>query len=635
MTVSLILAAAAAAASSAPSESSEILVTAALEPVSARDAAVSATVFDQARIDALGTPLTVDLLRLAPGVAVSVSGGPGSLSEIRIRGAEARHSLLFIDGIDFNDVAASNTARFETMANDGLGRIEVVTGPQSALWGSEALGGVIALESPDPLINGVNARATAEYGSHDSRRGSAVAVVGSDKSGISASASWLKSDGIDVIGGGNGDKDGYENFTVGLKAVTRPGYDGELGIAARYINADTEFDGTDPNTFLRADTADASKVETGAVRVWGRLGLAPDAPWSLEVGGQYLHSENRNRDGDTPLNNSKGDRLRVHGQLIRRFQAGGTKQTLIARVEREDEDYTTRDQEPAGSLFKTDKDVTRGRTAIVGQWRADWGSIFSTDFAVRHDTFNRFKDATTWRGNAVAHLTEAFSVHGGYGEGISQPSFVDLFGFFPGLFIGNPDLKPERSKGYEAGVSWDNPTVSVGITAFSNRLENEIVTVFDSSFNSTSANATGKSRRRGIEATAEVRPLDGLRVSANYTYLDAQERKLAGGAQLKEARRPKHTANLLLDYQTGPVMVGGSLAYVGKRRDTDFDLRPAPVLTLKDYVLAGARVAYAFTPNLEAFARIENAFDEKYQDVIGYATPGRTAYAGIRVRFGD
>jgi vitamin B12 transporter len=634
MPLSLFLAAAAAVTGASDSD---IVVTAALEPVAARDAAASITVFDQKRIDALGEPFAVDLLRLTPGVSVSSSGGYGSQADIRIRGGEARHSLLVIDGISFNDPAASNLARFEQVTNDSLGRIEIVTGPQSALWGAEALGGVIAVSSPDPIGAGLRARASGEYGSDDFRRASAALVTGNDKAGVSASAAWSKGDGIDILGGGTGDKDGFENLTLNLKAVARPGSDGELGIVGRYVRADVEFDGTDPNTFLRADTADASRTNTGAIRAWGRLGLAPDAPWSFEVSGQYLHSRNRNRDGVTPLNASTGDRFKLDAQLIRRFAAGDTRHSLIARIEREDEEFVTRDQQYFGA---TDKNVTRGRWAAVGEWRGDWGDLLSTDVAIRHDAFNRFKNATTWRANAVVHLTENLSAHAGYGEGISQPSFLDLYGFFPGSFVGNPDLRPERSQGYEAGLSWSDQTFRLGVTAFSNRLTNEIVSVFLPSFLSSTENADGKSRRRGIELTGEVRPIEGLRISANYTYLDAQQQRVSGTAQLREQRRPKGSANLFADYETGPLTLGASLAYVGKRKDTDFDVFDpitfqSPVVTLGSYVLAGARIAYAITPNIEAFGRIENAFDDKYQDAVGYATPGRTVYGGIRVRLGD
>ena len=600
----------------------EILVTASRLPVAASQIGVSATVIDARWIEALGEVQVTDLLRLVPGVAIATSGARGSQAQVRIRGAEANHSLLFIDGIKFNDPAGGNEPRFETLVADGVGRIEVVRGPQSALWGSEALGGVISLETPvaAPGISGL-----VEYGSRDSKRGSATLRLG----GVTLTASRVESDGIDILGGGNGDRDGYGNTTVGLRAVLAPMSDGEIGIAARYIDAYSAFDGTDPLTFLRADTRDNSSTRTAAVRVHATLGTRADSPWSATLQGQYLGSRNRNRDGDTPLNRTSGDRLSISGQLARRIEAGITRHELIAGVEREDEGFASRDQQFFGS---TNQDRTRGRTALIGEWKADWG-LLSTDIAVRHDDFNRFADKTTLRASALASVGGGFALSAAYGEGIAQPTFFDLFGFFPGSFVGNPDLGPETSRGYELGARWSGARATVAVAAFDNRLRNEIVSVFDpATFLSSTANATGRSKRRGVEVTGAAEPLPGLRLSANYTYLKARDQQVAGDDRLREARRPTHSGSLAFDYEAGRVTLGGSLAYVGERRDTDFDILED--VTLGDYVLGSLRVAYRLSDALEAFGRVDNAFDADYEDVIGYATPGRAAYAGVRIRLG-
>ena len=630
MTVALLLAAAAAtpaASSSAP----DIVVSAALVPVAEAQSPATVTVFDAARIEALGAPFALDLLRLAPGVSVATSGSQGAQTQVRIRGAEANHTLVFIDGIAFNDPAAGNEARFETFGADGLGRVEVVRGPQSALWGSEALGGVIAMETPDPL-GAMRATASAEYGSRDFRRGAASLVTGGETAGLSATATWIKSDGVDSLGGGTGDRDGFETKTASFKAVARPGADGEIGIVGRYIEHANQFDGTDPNTFQRADTADASKTETGAVRGWATIGLGPDAPWSLTVDGTYLTSDNRNRDGATPLNRTKGDRFRVGGQLVHRLNLGTTAHTLIAAVEREDETFRASDTQYFGATVQR---RTRGRNAYIGEWRATWVPMLTTDVAVRHDDYNRFADETTLRASAILTVAEGLALTGSYGEGIAQPTFFDLYGFFPGSFVGNPNLTPEKSRGYEAGVRFTRPAFSAEVTAFSNRLRGEIVSVFDSrTFLSSTANATGRSRRRGIEANVTVRPIEALRITANYTYLDARDQRVAAGLALRETRRPRHSGNLVADWTIGQLALGGSLAYVGMRQDVDFDLFPAPTVRLHDYVLGGARIAYAITPYIEAFGRIENAFDSNYQDVVGYATQGRAVFGGVRVKIG-
>jgi vitamin B12 transporter len=628
MTIALLLATAAAVANP------DILVTASLEPVLITDAAASATVIDEQRIRNLGAPLASDLIRLSPGVSVSTSGAQGSLTQIRIRGAEANHTLLFVDGIAFNDPASGNQARFETLGADSLGQIEILRGPQSALWGSEALGGVIALDSPDPL-SGNRVAASGEYGSHDFRRAAFSAVTGSDKGGIAATASYLQSDGTDIFGGGRGDRDGFENLTASLKAVARPGADGEIGVVGRYIRADSEFDGTPPPFFIRADTLDASRAETGAARAWARLGLGADAPWSAKVEGQYLRSENRNWTGSLHTNDTIGDRFRVGGQIVRRMTIGQSRHELIAEIEREDETFENVDLSGGGAASSRN---TRGRTAFVGEWRGTWGTLLVTDLAVRRDDFNRFADATTIRANALLRMTPKLSLQGSYGEGIAQPSFADLYGFSPGSgFVPNPALTPEKSRGFEAGIRWEDRIFSLQAVAFSNNLRDEVVEDFATlPFPAyTVVNASGKSRRRGIELSGEVRPTEGLRIAANYTYLKTDEQKVAGAPEVREIRRPKHTANLYADWASGPLVLGGSLAYVGNRTDKDFDQYPAPTVMLHDYVLASARIAYRVTEALELFGRVENAGDAHYQDAVGYATPGRTVYAGLRVRLGD
>ena len=623
MIISLLLGAAPVPANT------DIIVTASLVPAPATEVPAATTVFDEQQISALGEPFALDVIRLSPGVSVSTSGDQGAQTQIRIRGAEANHTLLFVDGIAFNDPAAGNEARFETLGSDGLSRIEIVRGPQSALWGSEALGAVIALETADPGSS-TRASAAAEYGSHNFYRGNVSLVTGGGRGGVTATASWMGSDGIDILGGGRGDNDGFESRSASLKAVYRPSDSGEIGIVGHYIWLADHFDGVDPVTFLRADTQDASKTETAAVRAWATLGRSSEAAWSGTIEAQYLDSTNGNRNGTTPLNTSGGERLRIGGHIVHRFAVSGTRHTLVAAVEREDETFRASDVEFGGL---SDQRRTRGRTAYVGEWRAEWGGLLSTDVAVRRDNFNRFAPATTFRAGAVLHVAPGLSLRGSYGEGISQPTFYDLYGFFPGSFVGNPNLQPERSRGYEAGAAFQRRHFGLAVTAFSNQLQDEIVSVFDpATFLSSTANATGTSPRRGIEASAEWRPWPGFSLGANYTYLDAQQQTVAGAVRLREVRRPRNTANAYVTWEGERLRLGASLAYVGARQDTDFDT--FQTVRLNSYCLAGLRIAYPLLPNLEVFARVENALDARYQDVVGYATLGRTFYGGIRARLG-
>ncbi|MGF1550671.1 MAG: TonB-dependent receptor, partial [Sphingomonadaceae bacterium] len=182
MSIIILAAAQALVPGGEAAEEEEILVTAARIPVAQEEIGVSATLFGEARIEALGLDDAADFLRLMPGVDVAATGARGTQTQVRVRGAEANHTLLFVDGIRFNDPAAGNEPRFEILTADGLARIELVRGPQSALWGSEAIGGVIALSSPDPLGPGRTSLA-AEYGGDESLRAAVGAVLGGDTLG--------------------------------------------------------------------------------------------------------------------------------------------------------------------------------------------------------------------------------------------------------------------------------------------------------------------------------------------------------------------------------------------------------------------------------------------------------------------
>ena len=329
------------------------------------------------------------------------------------------------------------------------------------------------------------------------------------------------------------------------------------------------------------------------------------------------------------------DRLAAVGREILWSGTGGLQisrsfagHRITAAVEHEAEEFGARDVSSGGA---TNQDRSRDLWAFVGEWRADWTNSLTTNFAIRHDSFSDFADATTLRASVLFRPARGWTLHAAYGEGIARPTFYDLYGFFPGSFVGNPNLRPERSAGWEAGARWQNGQASVSVTGFSATLEQEIVDVFGAG-SSTTANASGESRRRGVEFHAGYRVGHALNLALNYTYLEADEGKVAGAALVSETRRPHHSANFVADGRLGAFSWGATVAYVGERTDIDYDLFQR--VTLGDHVLASATLAYEISPLLELYGRIENAFHADYQDVAGYNTPGRTVYAGIRLRLG-
>jgi vitamin B12 transporter len=606
-----------------PIDTDQIVITASRAPESEARTPASVTIIDQQLIQRLDEPLAYDFLRLVPSAAVSTSGPAGSLTDVRIRGAEANHTLLFVDGIRANDPASGDQPRFDLLNADIASRIEVIRGPQSALWGSDAIGGVVAVNGTPETASQYAAGAEGGSFGFERANGSFVSVTGTTT--LAAAVGFQRATGIDSFNG-HGDKDGYRNLSGRVRATWNLSPAVQLGATAFAIGARDEFDGFDPLTFLHADTLDNSRNRMAAGRLWAQFG-SDASSWSGRFGISDLASSNRNYLAHLFQNRTSGTRRTADAQLEHRFDIGSIANTIVAAADTEREGFRARDVVYGGF---SDQDRTRNHDSVTLEWRAD-ARRFTGDVAVRHDFFNRFKDATTVRGSLLAQLGGGFSVAGSYSEGIAQPTFFDLYGFFPGSFVGNPSLKPESSRGFELSGRYRRGPLSAALTYYRQRLHDEIVDTFDAStFLSSTANRSGVSHRSGVEAELGWQLGKALRLSANYAYLHATQPNNATG-QVREVRRPNHSGSLALDGSVGGLTYGASLAYVGERKDTNFDVFPSQTVVLRSYWLGGARVGYAIRPGIELFGRVSNALNQNYQDVYGYRTEPRAVYAGIRL----
>ena len=263
-------------------------------------------------LDALGLPLASDTLRLAPGRL-----GRDDAARVAPRPRSASAAPRPITAWCSSTASASTIPqpatrpRFELLGTDALSRIELVRGPQSALWGSEALGGVVAVETADPLADS-GLSALAEYGSEDSRRASAQFATRTGAIGLSGSAGWIESDGIDSFGAG-GERDGFENRSASLKAVYAPSPAGEIGVVGHLDRGNKRVRRLRPRHVpARRHARCHEEPRRSAVRGWARTSLDG---WALQVDGSYLDSANRNRLADDPLNSTFGERFTLGGQL--------------------------------------------------------------------------------------------------------------------------------------------------------------------------------------------------------------------------------------------------------------------------------------------------------------------------------
>lgn len=606
--------------------SNAIVVTASRIPERADSTAASVSVVDAVTLARVGAPFVTDYLRLLPSTSVSISGPAGSLTEVRIRGAEANHTLLFIDGIRANDPAAGNTPRFELLNADIASRIEEVRGPQSALWGSEAIGGVIAVEGDPGARTG--ATLLAEAGSFATYRGSASATYAAPGLTAALAIAGQKSRGTDAFDG-TGDRDGYDNKTIRGRLAWQMSPGVQIGATGFATSALSEYDGYNSD-FVHADTLDNTRNHLAAGRIWAALGER-ESRWSGSLAASLLGSSNVNRLAQDEVNRTRASRSTITAELRRHLQVGEVDQHLVLAIEREDERFHARSPTRDDG---TDQDQSRRHESVTFEWRGDWTAL-TGDLAVRRDAFNRFKDSTTVRASLLARLGGGFVVTGAFGGGIAQPTFYDLFGYFPGSFVGNSALRPETSQGVEGSVRWRSNNWSASVAAYSQRLRDEIIPTFNlTTFLQSTANAASVSHRKGVEAEVSYQPSPALRLHVEGSYLHATEPGAIAGVQVKETRRPVWSGALLADGARGRLSYGATLAYTGARSDLDFNSGVGVPVRLASYWLAGARVAYQLTGTTELFARVANAFDASYRDVVGYRPSGRSVNAGIRLAVG-
>jgi vitamin B12 transporter len=613
-----------------------------------------------------GTPVTVvtradlerrqvrtgaEALRSLPGVSVSRQGVAGSLTQVRIRGNEGNHTLVLIDGIEAND-ATNGEFDFSDLAVADIERIEVLRGPQSGLYGSGAAGGVINIitrSGRGPL----RATATAEAGGYETRNVSAQITGGSERVWGALSASHLRTDGFNIAPSGS-ERDGTKLTTVGGRVGVLIADGLVLNLSGRRSVKQSDYDefgcDFDPVTFGcrngRLGTAyDAFNVLDHQVSL-----LGANLQWDM-LEGRLTHvfkaslneTERRDRSASFGFSQNRSERRRYGYQATARLDqpaaVGSIRHFLTGLIEREDERFTP--SSDFGFGFAADGiDRTRGQTAFAAEWRAEIANQLFLAATARRDDTTQFGPFDTWRTSLSWKIPTApagiqLRPHASIGTAIKLPTLFEQFGSIPGSFTPNPNLEAERIKGWDAGVEFGfaGTGLSLDVTYFNMTLEDKIASRFLPNFTSTAVNLDGTSTREGVEFAARWAMTPSLELGAAYTYTRAQTPE-----DLPEVRRPPHTArgDITWFFAEGRGTLSGTIVYNGDVQDVAFSNATfaSERVLLDAYVLAGIAASYKLTPGLEVFGRVENAFNDRYQEVFGYEAAGAAAYAGIKVTLG-
>ena len=597
-----------------------IVVTAHRTPIALSEAGSAVSVLDGSRIRERQQIFAADLLRDLPGVALSRTSSNGSLTQVRVRGSEANHLLVVIDGVEVNDPAGGDEFNFGSLTSFDIASIELVRGPQSALWGSDAMAGILNITTRrgrDPL----SASAFFEGGSFGTLNGGGRIGVASGRGGLNLNASRYETDGVSAAESGR-EKDGYENTTIGLNGRYELTDSLRVGVSSRYTDETIMFDGT--NAGLPVDTDDETDREQIQLSIDAGLALL-EGRWDNRLRYTYLDTDNETSGGFTTLYAAKKEGVYFQSTMNLGSRTQLDRHRLTLGVDYEDEEYEQR------TSF-ADQDQTLDNLGVVLEFLTQPVEQLVLSASVRYDDNSEFEDVTTYRATGSYGFGGIGTrIKGSFGTGQKRPTFTERFGFSPDFFIGNPDLKPEKNRGFDIGVEqlFLGDRARLLVTYFNEKLEDEIQLV---GFPSTPVNLDGRSRREGVELELHARIAGDLTLSANYTYTDSRQPESAPAeGDVREIRRPRHQGAITLNhvFHDGRGNVNLNASYTGSQTDTVFTF-PVQSVTLNAYTLVNLTGEYALTRWLTLFGRAENLFDESQVDLFGFQNPGRGFYVGFR-----
>lgn len=586
----------------------------------------SVTVLTQAAIEARQTTAVAELLAQTPSVNYSRNGGPGTVTSLRIRGAEGHHTVVLIDGVKLNDPSSTQGGfDFGNLLVGDAARIEVLRGAQSTLWGSQAIGGVVNIVTTEPTES-FQGSLDAETGARGTTYFRGGVGGANERLSWRLAASRYSTDGYSAYATGTED-DGYDN--TGLSGRLNLKITDAVSVDLRSVWSSGRVDLDAWN----GDSRDYGKTQELVAYAGLNFDLL-DGRFRNRIGYAHTDTDRRNFNPDNKIQTLTFD---AEGQN-RRWEYQGAfavTETLNATfgVEHEKSEMKSRslgDWNPNADYGRGEAELN----SVYGQ--VQWTVLdgLTLTGGLRYDDHAQYGD------NLLGQVAAAWSLNDGatvlrasWGQGFRAPGLYELYSEY-----GNLDLQPEESDSWEIGVEqrlFDRSVVSA--TYFQRDSDNEIdyANCLPGDLHPICSQPYGgyyqniqKAEAKGVELIGRFDVTERLHLNANYTWTDAKN-AVGENEGKRLRRRPEHMGNLAADYDWAfGLKTGLSVRYVGESFN---DLENA--VKVDAFTLVDLRASYPIDDNLEVYGRIENAFDEEYQTVLGYGTAGRGVFGGVRVRF--
>ena len=612
----------------------EIVVTADRNTQPLKHTGNSISVISKEQIENRGFDFASEAMRQIPGLSVNQSGPIGSATQIRIRGAEANHTLVLIDGFNANDPAIGSEFNFADLTTFDVDQIEVVRGSQTALYGSDTIGGVINLITSTPDKTGFSGKAYVAAGNNQSDLYLLNLNGKGERHYVLANFSKYNTNGTNASLMGS-EKDGYENQTELLKFGFELTQELTATLQARRSSNRVE---TDPQDFAFPATETQGLVIDGddwseTSQRYNALALSYkniDRPITstLKLGSTRTSSRFYQNNVYALANGGARDSI---DWLLSNKWSGDSEHELSASFQHEKLKFKNRSTSYLAANY--DEKIRQSGLSVLYKYSPSTNTHMN--LSVRHDQNSRFKDEQSFKLSASHSLNNLNTrFHGSIATGSTNPGFIELFGYAPSNFEGNPTLEPEKSLSYDIGLeqSFFNNQALMDLTVFRANLKDEIITIFNpSTFMSTSDNDAQKSTRFGIELSAQTYFNQNWQLSASYTYLRSKD-----GARLTEVRRPKNTGHLSASYQFSneTTKLNVNVSFNGEQQDLEFVAStPVTRVTLDSYALVNISLNHNFNKRFKGTLRIKNLLNDQYSEVFSYRGTGRTVLAGLEYRF--
>lgn len=576
----------------------------------------SATVVTKEEFRQQGTNEVIELLRNVPGVIINQTGPRGGTARVHVRGGESDFTLIMIDGVRVTD--DGGLYNLAHLTADNIDRIEVIRGPQSALYGADAMSGVINIitkrgEGPPSLT------ASTEIGMYDTYRES-ISLSGSEESvHYALSASYIETGNVHRI-----KNDRYNNTWLSGSLGFDLGENTDLSLIATYQDAITGLPG--PTKALPEDSDDEAEERQITFALNFDQYIWDD--WEHVFQFDYLKTDYHNLD---PSMSNIIDYITDYESFIDRITVNYQHNIYLwedyvftAGVEWLQEDVDIYSMSDFGwGPSVTEIDETRINKAAFGQVTAEFLDRLNVVAGFRYDDNSSFGSKVSPRFSANYHLVETNTrIKGSYGEGIKNPSFFDLFSSF-----GNPDLEAEENTSWDVGVEQDltimDSDVTVAVTYFDQEFDELI------QFVGFAIENFGESVARGIETEVRVALPCNLMLSGMYTYLlDAEyESDPLDGKDL--LRRPKHSAALTLNYNRDKWNANLNITYTGDRNDLD-PVTYAADAEADDFTKVDVAVSYDLNKHIQLIGMVENLLDDDISQSVGFESTGISFLGGVR-----